>query len=120
MAVADAAHCPDPAPTFRSAAASCAAMLNSGSLDFFVLPSIVVLLRMLTAYLQAVAAPRTFGSMTSSPSVSGWPPLAIFSKVWSSVGFWPPPVQDDQFFQYPIVSAIPPGGGELLMLNSLS
>ena len=38
------------------------------SLDFFVFPSIVLLLRMLTAYLQAVAAPSVFGLRTSSPT----------------------------------------------------
>src|SRR3954452_1978602 len=49
-----------PVFTFRSAASSCAGMLNSGSLDLFV-PENVFLLRVWTA-LHSVANPETAGS----------------------------------------------------------
>src|ERR1044071_424499 len=92
-------------------------MLNSGSLDSFVLPLIVVLFRTLTAYWQAVFAPRVLGFSTRSPRVIGCPALAAASRVMSSVGFCLPPLHDDQFFQKPMVSAMPPGGGLLSMSN---
>src|SRR6266516_5393515 len=98
MAVADDAHPPAPAPMFRSAARSCAAMLKSGSLDIF-FPVSVDLPRIATAFLHTVEADWVSGFRTSSSSVSGVPFCAILSSVWSSTGFWPPPVQDDQFFQ---------------------
>src|SRR5438105_14476163 len=93
-------------------------MLKSGSLDIF-FPLSVDLPRIATASLHAVLAPSTLGLSASLPSVIVFPSVTAFASVWSSTGFWPPPVQDDQFFQEPIVNASPPGGGLFSIANVL-
>src|SRR4051812_37883520 len=104
---------PAPAVLLTRAASSWATRLNAGSLAIFFAVSTVDLLSSRTAFVQSGAR---FGVVVLPCSVSVpivMPPGSALASIWSSTGFCPPPEQEDQFFQNPIVSARPPGGGVL-------
>src|SRR5712692_4521935 len=108
MSLVAAGHVLAPALTFSCAASSCAASPYAASLARFRLLAMSRLLKMATPTAQVVMLrlPICCGRFPSSVCASS--PLA--SAFWYC---WPP-VQLDQFFQYPIVRADPPGGGVLV------